>query len=99
MGLGTEAAGSSLNSGLLLLLLLGGALILLWPVYRRILFGLGTMFLVFGACLLAVLVAGGGVDGGETARFVGVGLLLRVIGGIRPTAIVRRRKSPSGQPA
>ena len=90
--LAVAEAESTLNSGVLLLCLLGGALVLLWPIYRRILSGLGTMFVIFGAGLLALFLAGGDVAAKQIAGFVGVGLMLRVVGGIRPAAFVRRHR-------
>lgn len=93
----TEAE-TALNEGFLLVCLLVGALVFLWPIYRWILFGLGTMFLAFGVILLVVLVAGGDVDAGQAAGFVGGGLVMRVVGGMRPAAFVRRHRRRSRQP-
>ena len=74
------------------------ALVLLWPLYRRILLGLGTAFALYGTCLLIVLLAGGNVKPSETASFLGGGLLLRVVGGIQPASFTRRRHQPAGKP-
>ena len=52
----------STNSGFYLLCFLAGALFLLWPIYRRILFGLGTAFIIFGAVLLVAHPGGAGQD-------------------------------------
>ena len=50
----------ALDSGQLLTLLLLGAALLLWPLYRRVIPGLGGAFLLFGLLLMAVALTGGG---------------------------------------
>ncbi len=50
---------AALGSGQLLTLLLIGAAVLLWPLYRRVIRGVGTAFVLFGLLLVAVALAGG----------------------------------------
>lgn len=79
--LAERAAGDS--SGLYLVCFLVGALVLTWPIYRRILRWLGTLFFVFGM-VLAVAALGGAPLDTHTASLLAGGLALRLVGGLRP---------------
>lgn len=81
----------ALDSGQLLTLLLLGAALLLWPLYRRVIRGLGGAFLLFGLLLMAVALTGGGQAPSEIAGFLLGGGALRIVGGFRPAVYVRRR--------
>ena len=75
----------------MLTLLLAGAVLALWPLYRRVLRGIGLAFVLFGLALGAVAAAGGDQDPSEIASFLLGGAALRVVGGFRPRAALRRR--------
>lgn len=93
-----RAAGES--SGLYLICLLIGALVLTWPIYRRILRWLGTLFFVFGM-VLAVAALGAPLDT-HTAGLLAGGLALRLVGGFRPLKAVKcltAQGDPAQQPA
>lgn len=77
------AQAESTNSGSYLLCFLAGALFLLWPIYRRILFGLGTAFTTFGVILLVAHLGGAGNDLSQVGGLFVGGLFLRAIGSLR----------------
>ncbi len=87
------ARSESTNSGFYLLCFLAGALFLLWPIYRRILFGLGTAFIIFGAILLVAHLGGASNDLSQIGGLSAGGLLLRLIGGLRCPRPRRRAKA------
>ena len=75
----------------MLTLLLVGAVPILWPLYRRVLRGIGLTFMLFGLAIGAVAAAGSDQSPSEVAGFLLGGAALRVVGGFRPVVVLRRR--------
>jgi hypothetical protein len=87
---GVSAAHSS-QSGFYLAALLLGGLVVLWPIYRRVLRWLGTFFLVAGVVLAVATVGGAEVESPGIPGLILGGLGLRVVGGIQPLRALRRQ--------
>lgn len=71
-------------------------LMLAWPLMRRVIRGLGTMFALYGAVLFVV--AGAGGTGGGLSHAAGLlfgGLALRAVGGLRYHRRDRRPRGPA----
>ena len=84
-----ERAANAESSGVYLICFLVGALVLTWPIYRRILRWLGTMFLVFGIVLSVAAIDGAPLDRRAVGLAAG-GLALRMVGGLRPLTALKR---------
>lgn len=84
-----ERAATGNNNGVYLICFLVGALVLTWPIYRRILRWLGTLFLFFGIVLILAALGGAPLDP-QAAGLVAGGLVLQIIGGLRPLKALKR---------
>lgn len=78
-----ERSATGESSGVYLICFLVGALVLTWPIYRRILRWLGTLFLVFGLVMSVAALGGASLDP-HPAGLAAAGLGLRLVGGLRP---------------
>lgn len=84
-----ENARGGNSSGLYLICFLVSVLALTWPLYRRTLRWLGTLFLVIGIALAVAALGNAPLDP-HTAGLVGGGLALRIVGGFRPWKVLKR---------
>lgn len=84
-----ERAAAGASSGVYLICFLVGALVLTWPIYRRILRWLGTLFLIFGIALSVAAIGGAPFDPHAPGLAAG-GLALRLVGGLRPLRALKR---------
>ena len=84
-----ERAAAGDSSGVYLICFLVGALVLTWPIYRRILRWLGTLFLLFGIVLSVAALGGAQLDPHAAGLATG-GLALRLVGRLRPLSALKR---------
>jgi len=63
--------------------------VLTWPIYRRVLRWLGTLFMIFGTMLIVAAIGGAQLDPRAAGLAVG-GLALRLVGGLQPLRALKR---------